>query len=364
MSVGKRVLITGATGAIGSMHILELLNRGYEVFCLIRGNSEDERLKKLAVVVGYNIAYRVRIIGGEITKPLAGVDHQVIAALKGSIDVVIHHAGSIKFDRKWQEEIMATNIMGTANMLALAEALAIKYFCYDSTAYALNLQPRNPYEESKQIAEGLVLDWQYGQSMVWRPSIVVGRSTDGVTHGFSGYYGFFSGFNYLKYQFAKQWQDDEDGCRQTGVEFNNKTMILLRPLYIDYSRTSTLNLIPVDWAVSTMTDLLEADNWGTAYNIVNNNPPLVAWIIERSFDILAIKGVKRLPCGEFPLPTSDLWATIQQSINSKLERFWPYINHEIPFVSDASVPAPQVDTSFLEKMLAYAVEYRFGYKQR
>lgn len=365
MAIGKRVLITGTTGAIGSMHLLELLRRGYQVTCLIRGNTESDRFNKLASVVGHDAASQVKIIAGEIIKPLAGVEQEVIAALRGKIDVVIHHAGSIKFDRKWQEEIVSTNVGGTANMLSLAEALEIKYFCYDSTAYALNLEPRNPYEESKRVAESLVLDWRYGHAMVWRPSIVVGRSTDGVTNGFSGYYGFFSGFSHLKYQLAKQWETDQQSCREQGFEFDGAgTLTIFQPIYIDYSRTSTLNLIPVDWAVSVMTNCLESNKWDTSYNIVNNNPPRVAWIIERSFEILAIKGVKRLSLQELQLPVSDFWAEVQQSINSHLERFWSYINYEMAFVSDVAEPSPIVDQHFLQKMMAYAIDQKFGHKDK
>lgn len=363
MNIGKRVLITGATGAIGSMHVLELVKREYKVTCLVRGNDETERFNKLSKIIGPDIASRVRIINGEITQPLAGIDQQIIADLKGKIDIIIHHAGSIKFDRKWQNEIMITNIGGTINMLALAEALSVNYFCYDSTAYALNIEPRNPYEESKKAAEKMVLDWHGGKSMVWRPSIVVGRLSDGVTHGFNGYYGFFTGFFRLKAQLAKKWSIDHNQCKEQGFEFNeNGSLVLHQPLYIDYSRESTLNLVTVDWAVSNMTDLMESAKWNTTYNIVNSDPPKVSWVIERSFEILGIEGIKRLH-GVPTTKATGFWYDVQTSINSQLERFWAYINFELRFVSDAPTLAPIVDLLFIKIMLNYASQEKFGFKK-
>ena len=363
MSIGKRVLITGATGAIGSWHVLELLKRGYDIICLIRGGDGVGCFNRLAAIIGKDIALKVKIINGDITKPLASLDEQMINELKGKIDIIIHHAGSIKFDRKWQNEIMATNIGGTTNMLTLAEVLGVRYFCYDSTAYALNTEPRNPYEESKQIAEAIVLDWRYGKSMVWRPSIVVGRLSDGVTHGFNGYYGFFSGFLKLKEQLAKKWASDPGQCQEQGFEFNgNGSLVLQQPLYIDYSRESTLNLVAVDWAVASMTNLMEKAKWDTAYNIVDNNPPKVAWVIERSFEILGIEGVRRLS-GGINIESVGFWHDVQTSINSQLERFWPYINYEPRFISDVLTPAPTVDLPFITTMLNYAIENKFGYER-
>ena len=363
MDIRKTVLITGTTGAIGSMHLLELLKRNYRVICLVRGNDEVDRFKRLDAVVGQDIASRVQIINGEITQPLAGVGWEIINRLRGEVDIVIHHAGSIKFDRKWQNEIMATNIGGTANMLTLAKALSVNYFCYDSTAYTLNQIPRNPYEESKQVAEKMVLDWHSGKSMVWRPSIVVGRLSDGVTHGFNGYYGFFSGFFKLKEHLSKKWALNPEQCRVEGFEFTEKGILILsQPLCIDYSRESTLNLVAVNWAVSAMTDLMETARWNTAYNVVSTDPPKVAWVIERSFDILGIENVKRLT-GNINVGMTSFWRNIQTTINSQLERFWPYINYEPVFISDALTPAPIVDLQFLKIMLQYAIQENFGYRK-
>jgi len=361
-----RIFLTGATGAIGSMHLLDLVARRYDVICLVRGNSATDRLNRLAAIVGMEIASQVNIVNGDVTQPLAGIDELTISALKGQIDIIIHHAGSIKFDRKYQNEIMATNVGGTANMLALAEIWRVKKFCYDSTAYTLNIEPRNPYEESKQIAEAMVLDWHGGQPMVWRPGIVIGRQSDGKSQGFNGYYGFFNGFFSLKVVLKQKWETEgRESCLKQGFEFDESGLLILnQPLYVDYSRESTLNLVPVDWVVKSMTDLMETARWGMAYNIVDNFPQKFAWVIERSLAILGVQGVKRLPHHNVDLVPSVFLRGVQEKINSRLERFWPYINHEPRFVSDAPTSAPVVDQALLQIILGYAMKMNFGHQRK
>lgn len=359
------ILLTGATGAIGSMHLLDLLSRGYRVSCLVRCENEDHGRKRIADIVGSEIASQVGIVKGDITQKLGGIAPDELSILKGQFTHLVHHAGSIKFDQKFLVEIEKANVGGTINMLALAEALGIHRFCYDSTAYSLNAEPRNPYEKSKHQAETQVLDWQGGEVMVWRPSIVVGCSSDGWTNGFNGYYGFFSGFYYLKSRkLARLWSKNQDQCQEQGFQYDEEgNLVFLQPLFIDYSLKSTLNLVPVDWAVASMDDLMETATWGRAYNLVNENPPKVAWIIDTSFGILGIRGVRRLP--EKTQPNSVGLQPIQEMINSQLERFWPYINHEMRFVCDApQVKAPDINQEFLKTMLGFAMENRFSARKR
>jgi len=363
----KRVLITGTTGAIGSWHVLELLNRGYEVICLVRGNHNHGRFEKLASVIGESLASQVRIISGEITENLAGVSTPVIESLKGNVDIIIHHAGSILFDQEYWEDIMHTNVGGTTNVLALAEVLGVPKFCYDSTAYALNTPPRNPYEESKQKAEEMVLNWDKGEVMIWRPSVVVGRASDGQTHGFNGYYGFFGGFNYLKFQLRHRWNESQENSRKQGFEFDNDdNLVLHHNLFIDYSQESTLNLVPVDWLVKSMTDLMEKASWGRAYNLADANPKRIAWIFERTFEILGIKGVKdNIQRKNYIEDASQtILSNWQSGLDQRLLRYRCYVMEENQFSCDVVDGPPTVDEYFLRTMLNYAIGERFGHKRR
>ena len=293
MSNGCSVLLTGSTGAIGSMHLLELLSRGYQVACLVRAQNKDAAYGRLAQIVGEEAAGRVKIVVGDITEELGGVSGDVVSELQGSISTLVHHAGSVRFEEKYADEIIDANAGGTANMLALAEAIDVRRFCYSGTAYSIG-HSRNAYEASKKTAAQLVRKWQGGEWMVWHPSVVVGHSKTGLTIGFTGYYGFFGGFFSLKQQLRRAWENDShDSCLKKGFSFREDVLILDTPLCVSYSLHSTLNLVPVDWLVKAMTDLMCRGEWQHDYNITHPEPPKIAWVIGASLDILGIEGVKQ-----------------------------------------------------------------------
>ncbi len=346
-----RILLTGATGALGSMHVPELLLRGHEVTCIVRGKDPKERLTGLMPDWALE---RVHVISGDITLENAGIGSEDLVGLVGMFDCAMHHAGSVKFDRSAEDEIWEANVTGTRNMLELATRLRINLFCYDSTAYVRAENARNPYEASKAVAEQLVQKYP-GNWMIMRPSIVVGDSRTGVTNSYTGYYGWFSGFSRIKHELRKMWDAAPEAAQ--GFHFEEQCLVFDEPLLLDYSVTSTLNLVPVDWLVSAMSDLMEHGVHGRIYHLTNPTPPPVAWIIDQSFEILGIQGVLRR---EAESVSSLTFAGIQATIDERLERYLPYVTEEGNFGCDVDPPPPKIDRDFLEIMLRHACATRFG----
>ncbi len=119
----------------------------------------------------------------------------------------MHGAAEVRFDLP-REEMQRQNVGGTANVLALARALAergrLDAVHHVSTAYVAGdrtdlvpetdldagQRPRNEYERSKLEAEVLVRDAQRAglPVAVHRPSIVVGDSRSGRASGFKVLY--------------------------------------------------------------------------------------------------------------------------------------------------------------------------------
>jgi nucleoside-diphosphate-sugar epimerase len=94
-----KVLVTGASGFLGS-HVAEQLKiKGHEVRCLVRKSSDKSFLERLGVELAYG----------------AVEDKDAVARAVEGIDAVVHSAGLVKARRP--EDFAATNVEGTRILL-------------------------------------------------------------------------------------------------------------------------------------------------------------------------------------------------------------------------------------------------------
>lgn len=154
---GKKVLITGSNGFVGSFLSDRLLKEGAEVHCLVRKTSNLRWLKNLDVKFAYgDISYKYSLKG-----------------LFKSIDYVIHTAGLKKGISK--DDFIRVNYLGTKNLIkeAYNENPHIKKFIYISSMAVMgpsmdgkpicesNLcRPISYYGESKLKGEEAVLKFE------------------------------------------------------------------------------------------------------------------------------------------------------------------------------------------------------------
>lgn len=132
------VLITGATGLIGSHAALYLLQKGKAVRAIYRSKSSLERTKSLFNAYGKSDLFdKIDWINADITD---------IPALEPAfIDVieVYHCAALISFSRKDEDKLRKINIEGTANMVNLSIDFGVEKFCFISSIAALG-DAKNP----------------------------------------------------------------------------------------------------------------------------------------------------------------------------------------------------------------------------
>lgn len=107
-----RILVTGASGFIGSFIVSEALRRGYEVWAGVRGTSSrqyltDERIRFAELDLGN--AQRLASQLADLRKQMGGE----------SWDYVIHAAGATKSLQR--EGFFRTNTQGTKNLVTMLE---------------------------------------------------------------------------------------------------------------------------------------------------------------------------------------------------------------------------------------------------
>ena len=157
------LLLTGATGSIGSRLLPLLLERGEEVRCLVR---EPRRLGPRRVDVQIALGDL-----GEMSDP-----YLVRQALRG-VDTVIHLAASIRDQPP--KRIEELNGLATVRLLRAAERSGVRSFHFFSALDAQAAQ-RTRFFRAKWLAEQAVLSSPL-QTTVFAPSIVYDHSDPWIT---------------------------------------------------------------------------------------------------------------------------------------------------------------------------------------
>ena len=199
------ILITGATGFLGTQLVGELLARQPDasLALLIRDRPGQPGQQRANQIVPEEQRSRVQVYSGDVSLPNCGLDQAAWDRLSGEVTRVIHSAATVRFDHTL-DEARSINVEGTRRLLDFAAgARNLKSMAYVGTAYVagersnlvredeLNVGQsfRNTYEQSKSEAEALVRS-RLGSlpGVILRPSIIVGDSRTGVTSSFKMMY--------------------------------------------------------------------------------------------------------------------------------------------------------------------------------
>jgi NADH dehydrogenase len=157
------LLLTGATGAIGSRLLALLLESGEEVRCLVR---EPRRLGERRV--------DVQIAMGDLAE--LSDPYRLRQALRG-VDTVLHLAATIRDQPP--KRIEELNGLATVRLLRAAEQLGIERFVFFSALDAGRTQ-RTRFFRAKALAEQAVLSSRL-ETTVFAPSIVYDHSDPWIT---------------------------------------------------------------------------------------------------------------------------------------------------------------------------------------
>ncbi len=159
---GRRVLVTGAGGFIGSQLTEALARGGASVRAFVRYNSRGDSglLRQLPDDIGRELD----VVAGDLRDPAA------VAGAVAGVEIVFHLGAiiSIPYSYKHPYETAETNFMGTLNVLEACRAHGVGRLVHTSTSEVYGtaqftpmdeshpLQGQSPYSASKIGADKLV----------------------------------------------------------------------------------------------------------------------------------------------------------------------------------------------------------------
>lgn len=255
----RRILLTGATGFLGSHMLLDLLRHSdAHVYCLVRAADEKtavarlgEALKSYRLPWSSEIRRRVTVLPGDIRRPRLGLSDELWNTLAHELDSVVGVAAAVDFLRGYQS-LRQSNVIGSLTLAELAATGRPKPLHHISSIAVFNEVGIGSMGEDDPLAHVDRLIAGYDQTK-WAAEVALRRARD---HGLI-----------------------VTAMRPGGIGGHTKTgaynpQDLSSGLISAFGRFRTvpafryLNAAPVDWVSRVAVGVIcEPDAWGYDYNL-------------------------------------------------------------------------------------------------
>ncbi|MCF8296342.1 MAG: NAD(P)-dependent oxidoreductase [Saprospiraceae bacterium] len=162
MSKLPSIVITGASGFVGT-HFIDRIKDDFRIFAIARRSQKES---------GVSYHHNIHWLQCDIANWERVSEVRKYIKLHNGADFFIHMAAFYDFDYSDNEEYERTNVLGTANMLKMAEALFVKRFIFSSSLAACKfpkagdtINERTPadanfaYAKSKRKGEEMVYEY-------------------------------------------------------------------------------------------------------------------------------------------------------------------------------------------------------------
>lgn len=208
---GHNVLITGATGFLGTQVIYRLLKEtNSQIMVLVRGKDKETALHRLKRAwwefpeLINAIDKRIYLLKGDITRDHLALQDDEYENLIHSLTHIIHTAADLRLNAPL-EELRKTNKEGTSNILELANKVHIDHgldrFSHVSTAYVAGGRKGLIMEDSLSDESGFLSNYEISKYesellvknsglpiSIFRPGMIVGDSKTGYIKTFNTLY--------------------------------------------------------------------------------------------------------------------------------------------------------------------------------
>lgn len=384
MTTSKRtVLLTGATGFLGSHLMLKLLQKGYALKVLGRPGKERSLQERVLNLLNWldagHFAHRVDAFEADFEQTELGLGRADYARLCAGEPIVIHCAADTGFAERNRQRVMAANVHALGGILELVKKSRASFFHYFSTAYAVGdvtgavpesavraERFHNVYEESKAIAESQVSGFCRKFSIpytVIRPAIVYGDSLSGRSLKFNALYSPVKSMQLIKdiYQ--------HDVLKNGGAKsapygiFIDADGYLHLPLRIFLPRPGFINLIPVDYFATAALAIIGNPAAGKIYHISSATPSsmeTLAGYAERFLGLKGLQVVYRGPAG------NPVFNPAEELFDHFLRPYYPYLSDKRCFEktntdqATGGISPPELSYDIFARCMNYARSVEWG----
>ncbi|MDO7906928.1 amino acid adenylation domain-containing protein [Paenibacillus sp. JX-17] len=365
----EKVLLTGATGYLGSHLLYELLQQpGLQVYALVRRTAEESGMERLRSTFiryfGTDAARlmegRVEAVEGDLEQEKLGLKQEQIDMLIGNVDSILHSAADVRHFGD-SAQFARTNVAGTEFLLELASARPGVSFHHVSTlGIPEDLALSGQWDEVVELGyfpDDMHVENVYTDSKLEAEKILFKAAGQGVPVSI--------------YRAGNLSSRSADGFFQHNIDSNAMYRMVKAMLLLGKAPAADwqMDFTPIDYAARAIVSLaLNPDSSGRVFHICNPQPlaysELIAYINQCGY------AVETLPFSEYQQWLFD--ASIEKSQEgvqlaiAQLEgdgaKDFAY-QYGCPvtkaMLQPAGVSCPPADLSFVRKMIQHAASIQY-----